>query len=74
MNTQRPVNNNGRTLQSMPPPLPPTSFVLLPHHLQLLRLLELLFTDFDDVNLPHSFILHIYRLLLLEIMNVIELD
>ena len=71
MNTQRPVNNNGRTLQSM---LPPTSFVLLPHHLQLLRLLELLFTDFDDVNLPHSFILHIYRLLLLEIMNVIELN
>lgn len=72
MNIQRPINANGRIVQHMPPPLPPTNFVLLPHHLQLLRLLSLLFNDFDDRELPHSFVLHIYRLLLVEIMSVNE--
>ncbi|KAK7693589.1 hypothetical protein QCA50_003158 [Cerrena zonata] len=70
MNQQRPAPTNGRAVQAMPPPLPPTNFVLLPHHLQLLRLISLVLNDYDDRDVPHSFIIYIYRLLLVEIMNV----
>lgn len=73
MNQQRPAPTNGRAVQAMPPPLPPTNFVLLPHHLQLLRLISLVFNDYDDRDVPHSFIIYIYRLLLVEIMNVMNL-
>ncbi|CAL1704828.1 unnamed protein product [Somion occarium] len=70
MNHGRPlVVNNGR-MPNLPPPPPPTTHVLLPHHLQIVRLLTLIFYEYIDRNLPSSFLLHIYRVLLVETMEV----
>ncbi|KAI0082698.1 hypothetical protein K474DRAFT_1702690 [Panus rudis PR-1116 ss-1] len=52
------------------PPPPPTNHVLMPHHLQLMKLLGLVFHEYKEADLPKSFQLHLYRLLLVEIMEV----
>ena len=53
------------------PLLPPTSHTLRPYHLQTLKLLSLVFHKYGDGRLPAHFVLHMYRVLLIEISEVL---
>lgn len=73
-----PVMNTNRA--GYPPPgvkaptqpiLPPTSHTLRPHHLQIVKLLLLVFHKYGDERLPPPFVLHMYRVLLAEISEVL---
>ncbi|EMD38521.1 hypothetical protein CERSUDRAFT_82798 [Gelatoporia subvermispora B] len=52
------------------PPAPPTSHVLRPHHIQLLTLLLVAFTSFDEKTFSQPFLLALYRFALQEISEV----
>lgn len=51
---------------------PPTSHTLKPHHLQVLKLISLVFHHYANAKLPAIFQLHIYRTLLEEVSEVRE--
>ncbi|KAL4248144.1 Anaphase-promoting complex subunit 5 [Abortiporus biennis] len=69
MNRTHPPNN-ARQNPAAPPPPPPTTYTLKPHHLQLLKLLTLVFHKYGTNKLPAPFLLHIYRILLIETAEV----
>ncbi|KAJ3479190.1 hypothetical protein NLI96_g9229 [Meripilus lineatus] len=67
------MNRASHTPTPKPPSesrLPPTSHTLQPHHLQVLKLLSLVYHKYSDDQLPANFILHVYRVVLAEISEV----
>ncbi|KAJ7905457.1 hypothetical protein B0H14DRAFT_2660328 [Mycena olivaceomarginata] len=55
--------------QQEPIPPPPTEHTLRPHHVGLLTLFILTFKEYEG-KLPPTFLLHIYRVLLNEVVEV----
>lgn len=49
---------------------PPTNHTLKPHHLQILRVLQVLYRKHDEKLFPPAFMLHIHRVLMLEVSEV----
>lgn len=49
---------------------PTSSHILKPHHLQLVRILDLTFRKYAKLALPPMFLLHMYRVLMVEVSEV----
>ncbi|KAJ3546950.1 hypothetical protein NM688_g5456 [Phlebia brevispora] len=49
---------------------PPTHHTLKPHHLQILRIFQVLFITYGEKKFSSQFMLHIYRVLLVEVGEV----
>jgi len=50
--------------------VPPTCFVIRPHHIQNLMIIGVVFQEFKDQKIPPQFVIHVYRLLMQEIAEV----
>lgn len=61
---------NPNNLPKATDPNPTPSHILKPHHLQLVRILDLTFRKYADQQLPPAFLLHVYRVLMVEISEV----
>lgn len=50
--------------------VPPTCFVIRPHHIQNLMIIGVVFQEFKNQKIPPQFMVHVYRLLMQEIAEV----
>jgi anaphase-promoting complex subunit 5 len=50
--------------------LPPTSFVLRPHHVELLKVFSTAFQELREQKFPPQYLLHLYRVLMQEVAEV----
>jgi len=50
--------------------IPPTCFVIRPHHIQNLMVIGIVFQEFRNQKIPPQFMIHVYRLLMQEIAEV----
>jgi anaphase-promoting complex subunit 5 len=50
--------------------VPPTCFVIKPHHIQNLMIIGVVFQEFKNHKIPPQFMIHVYRLLMQEIAEV----
>jgi anaphase-promoting complex subunit 5 len=54
--------------------VPPTCFVIRPHHIQILMIIGVVFQEFKNQKIPPQFVIHVYQLLMQEIAEVSALQ
>lgn len=50
--------------------LPPATFVLRPHHIEILKVFAVAFQELREQKLPNQYMLHVYRVLMQEVSEV----
>ena len=66
ISTREPAPITTRAMEEVPP----TCFVIRPHHIQNLMIIGVVFQEFRSQKIPPQFMIHVYRLLMQEIAEV----